>query len=126
MVAWFALLLAFTSTCVSVASALYAVNYWKRASESFSRLKNYHQVTQDMVDLQSSMSNLLESHKRLRSKIGMQELRARRSGEEATEEPTSTVPNSKATLRRSLGLYGNDQARAAQSIHNGSRALNGK
>jgi hypothetical protein len=70
-----------------------------------------------MADQDASFRRLLESHKTLRSRIGMRELRERT---EQGEPPSSATPaEKKAFWRRRLGLNGPSAARAAMKIHTG-------
>lgn len=53
----------------------------------------------EVADLQSSFRTLLDSHKRLRSRIGMQELRERRSVTNGADRDAPPPGASKAQLR---------------------------
>lgn len=83
-------LLSLVAACVSVAC-------W-RAFASSPTLKWRRDMEQQISDLNSNFESLLDSHKRLRSRQGMQELRARRSGAKTVE--------TKAELLARLGLAG--------------------
>lgn len=79
-----------TLTCVT---SLAAVSVWvvcRRVSVSSRLTKRMNDLETTMSDLQSSFESLLESHKRLRSRTGMRELR---------EQPKQ---ESKADIRRRL------------------------
>lgn len=74
----------------------------KRLKLPFSRLV---EIERQAADLSEQFDALLQSHKRLRSRAGMRELRERRAEEEETntEKITNTAAY-KAQLRRKLGL----------------------
>jgi len=82
-------LLHFTMTCLASIGAIYAVVYSRQASASSRASKRMLALETQIADLASSFDDLLESHKRLRSKEGMRELRERRKGAApgATAEP---------------------------------------
>lgn len=74
----------------------------------------------EMADLRSSMQSLLESHKRLRSRIGMQELREReRSPSRARTAEAPPLGASKQELR-DFYLRGKTPRDIAQLALNGS------
>lgn len=90
-----------TMICSQLLSVGYAVAAWKRVSDASAHRKWRNETTQLITDLQSSFDSLLESHKRLRSRQGMAELRERKKG----GRPPSTV-ETKAELMQRLGLAG--------------------
>lgn len=102
-----------TLTCLlSLAAASVSVACW-RASKSSPSLKWRREMEQQISDLNSNFDSLLESHKRLRSRQGMADLRARRSGPKSAE--------TKAELLARLGLAGKvgpDFARAQRGLVN--------
>lgn len=63
-------------------------------------------------DLQSQTDSLRTSFTRLNARVGMREVRERRQ-----EQPTPPPTDTKAALRRSLGLFGPNAARVAQRVH---------
>lgn len=96
-----------TLLCASCAAVA-----WKQASTCYRLRKRVHELELSTADLNSTLENLLDSHKRLRSREGMKELRARRSGQKTVE--------TKAELLQRLGLAGKagpDFARAQLSIN---------
>ncbi len=96
------ILISLLSLAVSCAAV-----YRASGSGFISVTKRQRSVESQMSDLQSSFDSLLESHKRLRSKIGMQELRAKSANEEKPEVDRSAPPPrgaSKAELREYYGL----------------------
>lgn len=58
----------------------------------------------ELADLQSSFRSLMDSHKRLRSRIGMQELRERR-GQSATNGADRGAPPPGATKQQLRDYY---------------------
>lgn len=76
-----------------------AVALWRPALRSSSQLKRVRNLELTIADLQSNFDALMESHKRLRSRTGMRELR------EARGSGVQSVPaGDKSALRRALGL----------------------
>lgn len=73
----FALLLSTAALLIS-AGAIFAAVYCRRAFGSLRVTKRQNDLEAQIADLQSSFDDLMESHKRLRSKEGMRELRDRR------------------------------------------------
>ena len=93
--------------CLSslVVSSVAAWAAWGYASTS--PLKRLRSVESQIADLHSSFESLLESHKRLRSKHGMTELRARTAEEPkkvARPDGSPPIGASKAELREYYGL----------------------
>lgn len=82
-------LLHFTMTCLLLLGVIYAVGYSRQASASSRASKRMNALEMQIADLQSSFDDLLESHKRLRSKEGMRELRERRKGKPIDPEVLS-------------------------------------
>jgi len=76
-------------------SAACAVAAWRLASVSSRTMKRLRDLETMMSDLESSFDSLLESHKRLRSRAGMRELRAR--------EDAPPVEDKKTIRRRLFG-----------------------
>ena len=130
MVAWFAVSVASIAMLASLLAVLYALNCWRRVSASTISPKTFREMQIAQADLQSSMQDLLASHARLRSRVGMRELREKRAAEdmdqEGSDDARAPLAGSKATLRRKLGLFGPEAARNAQQIHSGRLKLNGK
>lgn len=80
-------------TCLISCAAGYAGGSFRSVS-GFSRMRKQLRDTQQTVaDLESSFDSLLDSHKRLRSRAGMRELR---------ERETQPGPESKAAIRKRL------------------------
>lgn len=101
-----------TTICLTFLCALCAAVAWKQASTCSRLRKRVHEVELSIADLTSTTENLLDSHKRLRSREGMKALRERRSGPKSAE--------TKAELLQRLGLAGKsgpDFARAQLSIN---------
>lgn len=128
MVAWFAVSVASIAMLVALWAVLFASNCWRRVSASTISPKTFREMQIAQADLQSSMQDLLASHARLRSRVGMRELREKRAAEDMDQdaEPVAIGRGDKATLRRKLGLFGPEAARNAQNIHAGRLKLNGK
>jgi len=89
-----------TLICSLSACAACAFVAWNRASECCQLAKRMRALEPQIADLRSEFEALLESHKKLRSRIGMRELRERRAGGETEKAET------KAELRARLGLVG--------------------
>ncbi len=91
---------------LSLAASFVAV--YRASGSGFTSLtKRQRSVESQMSDLQSSFDSLLESHKRLRSKQGMQELRAKTANEPKEPNGRGAPPPpgaSKAELRDYYGL----------------------
>jgi len=66
------------------------------------------------ADLQSSMQSLLESHKRLRSRIGMQELRGRRTAGE--DDGAAPPPGARKQALRDFYLRGQSPVEIARRV----------
>ena len=84
-----------------------------RGSGQSSLLKRQRLLQAEFADLQETVESLLESHKRLRSRQSMRELRERR-GNEPTEEPNNqrdredaARAEAKRETRRALGVADN-------------------
>ena len=104
-----------TTICCTLLCVACAIVASKRASECLALRKRVRELELSTADLNSSMENLLDSHKRLRSREGMRELRANRSAKR-----DSTRAETKAELLQRLGLAGKagpEFARAQLSIH---------
>lgn len=99
-------LILLTCTCVACAAVCL------RAASGSARLRKQMRETHiEIGELTSTVETLTESHKRLRSREGMRDLRARRA---APQQET------KAQLLQRLGLAGKagpDFARAQLNIH---------
>lgn len=92
-----ALITMILSTFLSAACAAVA---WKRASECYPLRKRVRDLERTTADLNSDLESLLESHKRLRSREGMRELREKRS------RKTTPQHESKSELLERLGMAG--------------------
>jgi hypothetical protein len=90
-----------TLICSVLLSALSASACWKLASGSYRLRKRTRELELLTAELSSSFESLMESHKRLRSRTGMAELRERRNGSAAPRENES-----KGELLQRLGLAG--------------------
>lgn len=107
------------ATCSCILSACFATIAVRAARQLSPRLRALDQLELTMADQDASFRRLLESHKTLRSRIGMRELRER----EKDEPPASATPaDRKAFFRRKFGLNGPNAARAAMKIHTGGLA----
>jgi len=102
LVWWFLL----TATLSSCSTALLVAAVSKRAFESTSVGKRMNSLEIAFADSQLSMQALLESHKRLRSRIGMQELRARRTAGEVETQGDAPPPGSRKQALRDFYLRG--------------------
>ena len=91
-------LLALGIATLALVLALPALWYAFRAARV--PLATVKRIEASHADLQEAFSNLVESHKRLRSRVGMRELRERRNEEPESESPADY----KARLRARLGL----------------------
>jgi len=93
--------------CLTSLGVSFVAAFRASGSGFTSPVKRLRSVESQIADLQSSFDSLLESHKRLRSKIGMQTLRQGHSeSEEAARKPNGAPPPgaSKAELREYYGL----------------------
>ncbi len=100
--------------CLLWLSARHARDCYSQASGFSLSLKRARDLEAQIADLNSNFESLLESHKRLRSRQGMKDLREKR-GTDATRQPET-----KAQLLARLGLAGKagpDFARAQLGIH---------
>lgn len=98
-----------TFLCVGCAAVA-----WKQASACSRLLKRVRELELSTADLNSHLDALQESHKRLRSREGMRELRERRSTKNTQR------PETKGELLQRLGLAGKagpDFARAQLSLN---------
>jgi len=77
MFAWLQVIL----TCLTLLAATLAWAACKRVSGSLRLAKRMNDLEVTTADLQSSFESLMESHKRLRSRTGMRELREREAPE---------------------------------------------
>jgi hypothetical protein len=87
-------LLQITSACVTLLAAALVWGASRRVSASLRLTKRMNDLEVTIGDLQSSFESLLESHKRLRSRAGMREIRERDS--------TPAKPESKEDARRRI------------------------
>jgi len=92
-----ALITILLSTFLCVVCAVVA---WKQASACSRLLKRVRELELMTADLNSHLDGLLESHKRLRSREGMRELRERRL------TANTRQPETKAQLLQRMGLSG--------------------
>lgn len=100
-----------TLICIASLCVACAFVSWRAASGSARLRKQMRDVQIEIGELTSTVESLTESHKRLRSREGMRDLRARRA---APERET------KAQLLQRLGLAGKagpDFARAQLNIN---------
>lgn len=118
MNAWLSTAIA-VSTLSCILSASFASIAVRAARRLSSRLKALDAVELSQSELDASFRRLFESHKTLRSRIGMRELRAKQE-----DEPPQNASSAerKAWLRRKFGLNGPNAARAAMKIHTGGLA----
>ena len=82
--------------------AAFAGGFFGRVFASSQLRKRIRNVESSFADLESSFESLLESHKRLRSRAGMRELRSRRGVSDGGSPPPEGA--SKAELRRYYGI----------------------
>jgi hypothetical protein len=85
MASAFASLSLATMTLWRLRAALRAHDAWQQAFESSTAMKRLRALEQSTADLSSQMDDLLASHKSLRSRIGMRELRGKRAEEQQPE-----------------------------------------
>jgi hypothetical protein len=104
-----------TLICALSLLAGYAGAYLRSVSVSSSTRKRMHSLEIAMSDLTSSFESLLESHKRLRSRAGMRELRAR-------DEP-EPVEDKKAIRRRLFGALAGPAFAARQATLDADRKI---
>lgn len=105
-------LLATLTSLASLAAACVAV-YWTRDSASSSLTKRIRGLETQLTDLSSSFDSLMESHRKLSARVGMRQLRERRKGEAADDEPVP--PGDKAGLRRKY-LNGRSHIEIARQV----------
>lgn len=96
---------------VAAIAWLYAVKCWSfcRDTEKFmkklvdpaGKYKKIAKLSSEMTDLKDSMENLLESHAKLRSRIGMRRQRAKPNGSENAIPDSTTDP---AGYKRAMRL----------------------
>jgi hypothetical protein len=103
--------------CLTLLAAACAVVASRPGSASLRTLKRQRELEVTMSDLQSSFEALLESHKRLRSRTGMRELRARDE-----EQP---VEDKKAIRRRLFGALAGPAFAARQASLDADRKIRG-
>jgi hypothetical protein len=96
-----------TLTCATLLAAGLVYAAWKRVSVSSRQTKRLNDLDLTIADLQSSFESLLESHKRLRSRAGMRELR---------EREAQPGPESKAQIRKRLFGVAAGPAFAARQV----------
>lgn len=89
-----------TLALATLAVLLAAAAFWYAFRAARVPLATVKRIEAAHADLQEAFANLVESHKRLRSRVGMRELRERRNEEPETESPADY----KARLRARLGL----------------------
>lgn len=112
-----------SSALIAVCSALVAA--WsasvclKLAGRSISQAKSLASMELRTTELSSSFVELLEAWKKIRSREGMRDLRARRKGYESAEAPPTGA--SKEELRRFYGLAGQTHAEIAARHAGASR-----
>ena len=106
-------LFAAISTVISVL-ALIAAWSVQRASGSNSWRKPFASLKAEFADLLAMQDELLESHKRLRSREGMRDLRERRRGAETSERTEHRATG--AERRRALGVADNPVAAVLDNL----------
>lgn len=102
-----------TTICCAWLAAKSAADCLRQVSECSRLAKRLREIEPEIAELQSQYTSLLESHKRLRSRTGMQNLREKRA---------STAAETKAQLLQRLGLAGKsgpDFARAQIALRSG-------
>lgn len=98
-------LLAVVAAIFSYRKALHSEKYLRANSERSISLSKLAQFECDLTELSDSYDALLASHKKLRARISMRELRKRRKSENGVD--TEPEPVDKEALRakaRSIGL----------------------
>lgn len=82
-----------TVTCLALLSVTLAGVCLVRAFDALRKVKRWSELQREVSDLQGDFASLMESHKRLRSRIAMQTLRA------GKEPPPAPERMTKAQLR---------------------------
>jgi hypothetical protein len=83
-------------TCVISLLAGYAGAAFKSVSGSSRTRKALRDIQTTVADLESSFDSLLESHKRLRSRAGMRELREKPAGPESKADARARIFGNKS------------------------------
>jgi hypothetical protein len=115
---WFVLptVLILSSLC-----AAYAAILWLRGSAAGFPMNRLRSLEIALADLRSAHESLHQAHLRMHARLAMRDHRARTAEEKPPGTPpaaASPFPNeSKESVRRRLGLFGGNAARAAQQIH---------
>lgn len=80
---------------------------WVKENNKRSRaLKELGELSIEVTDLRDLYSSLNSTMKKLRSRIGMRELRARQEAEEQVPDPAVDPAGYKRVMRQKLGLVG--------------------
>lgn len=92
-------------SCVSCATAVWCCIHLRRLLRGAST-RSLTRLSLEMTELQSQCESLIDAHRRLTSRVGMQALRARRKEEPPAEEPVSNGADREKLreLARSRGL----------------------
>lgn len=104
-----------TITLASCCSALLVAAALRRAFEFSSPGKRMNSLEIEIADLRSSMQTLLESHKKLRSRIGMRELRERQGMDRTADRGGPPPPGATKAQLRDYYLRGKTPADVAMS-----------
>lgn len=92
----------------SAAHATAMATYVEEANEKSVTLKTMAELSAEVTDLRDAYESLLQSHKKLRSKIGMREVRARRKNnadrDQDVPDPRDDPDGYKRAMRAKLGI----------------------
>lgn len=104
-----ALLVASGCSYVAVRASIYA-DECRLFCEQRAELSELAKLSSEMTELTDAYDSLLHSHRKLRSRVGMREVRAKRKNgaDEPSESPVPGSDDEKAALKRKL----RDDARA--------------
>ena len=104
-------------TCLLCLTAAFAVAYLLRVFRFSVPAKRLAVLELSQEDLKSQVEAINASHRRLISRVAMREAREAKADQPPKPKMQADSGDRKAELRRSLGLYGANAARVAQSIH---------
>lgn len=106
-----------TTACLSSIAAICAVVYFRRASGASPRTKQMRDLERTVSELSLEIEELHESHKRLRSREGMRDLRGRRKDSKTAEDAASGIAGG------GLGMDAGPTAEALAAMSTAERKL---